>query len=59
MAVVVPDPEKLAALASKALGKHIVASDASSLAAAAKEKKVVDAVGAELAPYAKDARLLK
>jgi long-subunit acyl-CoA synthetase (AMP-forming) len=59
VAVVVPDPEKFAALASKALGKHIVASDAAALAAATKEKKVVEAVGAELAPYAKDARLLK
>lgn len=59
VAVIVPDPEKFAALSSKALGKHIVASDAAALAAAAKEQRVVEAIGAELAPYAKDARLLK
>ena len=57
--VIVPDPVHFANLASKALGKSISATDAAALEAASKERKVIEAVGAELAPYAKQARLLK
>lgn len=59
VAVVVPDPIQFATLASKVTGKTIAPTDVAGLTEAAKNKKVVEALGNELAPYAKQARLLQ
>ncbi|KAI5478889.1 long-chain acyl-CoA synthetase [Pseudohyphozyma bogoriensis] len=57
VAVLVPDPEKFAPLAAKVLGKSIATTDIAALEAAAKDPKVVAAVGKELTPYAEKAKL--
>ncbi|KAL8277355.1 hypothetical protein RQP46_010195 [Phenoliferia psychrophenolica] len=55
--VIVPDPEKLAGIASKVLGRTIAATDLSGLATIANDRKVVDAIARELATYAAKAKL--
>lgn len=59
VAVIVPDPIAFSVLASKVTGQTVTPTDTTALAAAAKNQKVIQALGAELAPYAKQARLLQ
>lgn len=56
--MIVPDPDKFAALASKATGTTISPGDVAAMTKAAADQRCVDAVAATLAPYAEDARLL-
>ncbi|GAA5854999.1 hypothetical protein JCM8547_002340 [Rhodosporidiobolus lusitaniae] len=57
VAILVADPVTFAPLASEILGRPFSPDDRSDLEAVANDPKLVDAVAAQLATYAKDARL--
>lgn len=57
VAVVVPDPEKLCALAAHTTGQHISPSDGQGLAKLTKDPKIIKAAMEELEKYAAKAKL--
>ncbi|KAM0755922.1 acetyl-CoA synthetase-like protein [Meredithblackwellia eburnea MCA 4105] len=55
--LIIPDPVNFATLASKVQGKSVSATDGAALLEASKDKKVINALAKQLAPYAQKAKL--